>query len=1702
MGQEVTRFKSTKRERAKINKGLTNGKNSPWVGKALRSLAFASIYLNMRRKHGNEFTNGGFNEFQKQTGNILNLVETFATFDALDNVLSGYGPGCDAPSVGAPLSSCYSRITGLYLDVFRKCSEFCVINRTEDAQLYLDVYRKYSRVSGKVPCVQQGTGLRGSSAFVGGVGDGLDKRKLQTSGNSDVFEAYLALCSSGAGSRRSRSLSQTTPVSNSNLVHTDFSSVCGPSASLPGRSFHAYPNAVMITADSQHSYPVSRDGGNTQENCQLRSTIGVNNNGSSASRRDRNLQVRPRLNSAVGMRSTSRRTRRRVLTSGSTVDSNSVASAGTSYTYSDLGDCDRRCRYCGASFWYVERLKRHSHNQTPEYHLCCGGGRIQMQPPRKPPEYIKILFQNKNFMENIRAYNQMFAMTSFGAKIDESIKAGRGPYLYIYDTDNELQNRMHHFRGIDNNQLEPGIVEGLIHFLDAHNELVQLYRTARDKCRELDIPKFKIRLYNAEGARGYELPTLNTLGAIGKKADDACLLQYVVGVFCAVEQNRLDYIRKKQNDIRSDYLSGLYDAISRGERDGYEVGGRIILPMSFTGGPRYMYAHYLDALAIYRKLGNPQFFITFTCNVNWPEIKRFMSKYPHLTASDRADVVCRVFEQKIQALIAFLKEERIFGDVTGVIYTVEFQKRGLPHCHTLLWVDSASKIRIAEDVDRFISADLPDPRIDPEGYNVVLELMVHGPCGAPSLKAACMKDNSYVVPYNRDLLLAFRAHINVEYCGWSMLIKYPFKYISKGTDRVFARVSRPIGESSTVATPSRQVIDEIQNYVEGRFICAYEAYWRILKFDIHRREPAVQILAVHLEDMQRITFRDQDRLKLVIDLPRKKSTTLTEWFAFNEANEVGRHLLYLEFPSEFVWYSDRKSWSPRKTSKSSIGRLAYVHPTSELRAKHWVYSVMTRNRRLHLRRHGYTLYEIEIILSNCGKSLHAFGLPPPPQDLLAQLANRLLMEERNYNREELAQLKDESSYLFMAMVELEKHFSGKPSLVAYVLKERLYWQSHPQLGKLLADTDLIIWDEAPMNDHRCFEALDRSLRDIVDKPSSLFGGKSLLLGGDFRQTLPVKNGASKIEVISSCISESALWPSFKVLTLKHNMRLARPDISLEERSLCLSDESLVIPLEELHVDDKLHFVEEPVEVMDSEIKQLKRSRIPILKVRWNSKRGPEFTREREDQFKLMVLKRLDYKRKKQNDIRSDYLSGLYDAISRGEPDGYEVGGRIILPMSFTGEIKRFMFEYPHLTASDRADVVCRVFEQKIQALIAFLKEERIFGDVTGVLYTVEFQKRGLPHCHTLLWVDSASRIRIAEDADRFISAELPDPRIDPEGYNVVSELMVYGPCIAASVKAPCMKGDKRDTSVSTTRNEFQLDNSYVVPYNCNLLLAFRTHINVEYCGWSMLINYLFKYISKGTDKVFTRMSRRIGESSTVATPSRQVIDEIQNYVEGRFICAHEAYWRILKFDIHRREPIVHILAMHLEDMQRITFRDQDRLKSVIDLPRKKSTTLTEWFAFNEANEVGRHLSYLEFPSEFMWYSDRKSWSSRKTSKSFIGRLAYVHPTSGELFFLRMLLCHKKGCRDFWEVQTINGVFYLTYRAACQALSLLGDDKEWDIAFEDACGSATPEELQFLFSHILLHCDMADPSRLWRKYWNITICNFHQCKYPSIKLDAM
>nr|GEU71742.1 hypothetical protein [Tanacetum cinerariifolium] len=101
--------------------------------------------------------------------------------------------------------------------------------------------------------------------------------------------------------------------------------------------------------------------------------------------------------------------------------------------------------------------------------------------------------------------------------------------------------------------------------------------------------------------------------------------------------------------------------------------------------------------------------------------------------------------------------------------------------------------------------------------------------------------------------------------------------------------------------------------------------------------------------------------------------------------------------------------------------------------------------------------------------------------------------------------------------------------------------------------------------------------------------------GPFKILAMVKTVAYRLELP---IQLSRVYSTFYVSNLKK----------------CLSDETLVIPLDEIQINDKLHFIEEPIEIMDREVKHLKKSRIPIVKVRWNSRRGPEFTWEREDQF--------------------------------------------------------------------------------------------------------------------------------------------------------------------------------------------------------------------------------------------------------------------------------------------------------------------------------------------------------------------------------------------------------------------------------------------------------------------------------------------------------
>jgi hypothetical protein len=179
------------------------------------------------------------------------------------------------------------------------------------------------------------------------------------------------------------------------------------------------------------------------------------------------------------------------------------------------------------------------------------------------------------------------------------------------------------------------------------------------------------------------------------------------------------------------------------------VGKRVILSASVIGSPRYMHRRYQDSMAVVRRYGKPDFFITVTCNPAWPEI--LAALLPNQIAADRPDLVARVFKLKLDILMRALIKEGVFGQHIAHFQVIEFQKRGLPHAHILLMVHEGDKLRTPDDVDNCIVAELPpNPESFPEGsdqrqqaarlMDIVTTNMVHGPCGEANSTAPCMFD--------------------------------------------------------------------------------------------------------------------------------------------------------------------------------------------------------------------------------------------------------------------------------------------------------------------------------------------------------------------------------------------------------------------------------------------------------------------------------------------------------------------------------------------------------------------------------------------------------------------------------------------------------------------------------------------------------------------------------------------------------------------------------------------------------------------------------------------------------------------------------------------------------------------------------------------------------------------------------------------------
>ena len=438
--------------------------------------------------------------------------------------------------------------------------------------------------------------------------------------------------------------------------------------------------------------------------------------------------------------------------------------------------------------------------------------------------------------------------------------------------------------------------------------------------------------------------------------------QYVVDMYVKIESQRLDFFRHRQQQIRTEQLQGVMDSVVEGQCRGSKVGQRVILPASFIGGPRDMKRRYVDAMALVQKFGKPDIFLTMTCNPSWPEIKENL--LPTDESQNRVDLSARVFHAKLEILKEELFKKEVLGKVAAYTYVVEFQKRGLPHAHFLIILHPASKLYSTESYDHIVSAEIPDKKEHPHLFKMVRKHMMHGPCGDKNADNVCMQgttvkkcknhypkqwaekttqsensyptyrrrsngekvkvrghelDNRWVVPYNPYLLAKFNCHMNVEICSTIKVVKYTYKYIYKGHDKIHFAVN---------SDDRSKEIDEIKEYQSARWVSPIEAIWRIYRFPLFETHPAVINLQLHLENYQSLTFKDDADLRDLLKSKFAKKSMLTEFFHMNATDERAKTLkcTYKEFPEHFVWKPGKRIWDIRQ-QRGSIGRIVTANPS-------------------------------------------------------------------------------------------------------------------------------------------------------------------------------------------------------------------------------------------------------------------------------------------------------------------------------------------------------------------------------------------------------------------------------------------------------------------------------------------------------------------------------------------------------------------------------------------------------------------------------------------------------------------------------------------------------------------------------------------------------------------------------------------------------
>ncbi|KAG7572528.1 Nucleic acid-binding OB-fold [Arabidopsis suecica] len=474
-----------------------------------------------------------------------------------------------------------------------------------------------------------------------------------------------------------------------------------------------------------------------------------------------------------------------------------------------------------------------------------------------------------------------------------------------------------------------------------------------------------------------------------------------------------------------------------------------------------------------------------------------------------------------------------------------------------------------------------------------------------------------------------------------------------------------------------------------------------------------------------------------------------------------------------------------------------------------------------------------------------------------------------------------------------------------------------------------------------------------------------------------------------------------------------------------------------------------------------------------------------DAYTTIEANRLKYIKLNQSSLRASNYDSVKEAATAGKTDMNEEGKAFYLPATFVGG-PRYM--------------------------------KNMYMDAMSTsMYTIEFQKRGLPHAHILIWMHPSSKFPKPEDIDKIISAEIPDKNKEPELYEVVKDMMIHGPCGVINQSSPCMlegkcskffpkklrehtKVDKegfplyrrRKTKLFVEKCGFKCDNRYVIPYNKKLLLLYKAHINVEWCNQTGSIKYLFKYITKGMDRVSVVVEPNEKSSKTTTTTEKSDSsnsggtskNEIQDFFNCRYVSACEAGWRILKNPIHYRSTSVQRLSFHLPGKQLLYFKADDEVKTVLKKSELQNSMFLAWFELNKRCPKAKGLTYTQIPEYYTWDGKTRTFNMRKRPGKTIGRINYVPLIYEEGYYLRVLLNHQTGPESFEDIKTVNGVVYKSFKEACYALGLLDDDQEYIDTIKTTSFWATGNFLRCMFVVMLQSTSLSQPEVVWEKTWEL------------------